>query len=308
MFRLRNKVWKKSLPPDRPEAILLVTKENAVFMASHAISDRWDSLKQDHSMEAPGHRLRQIRESLKLTMRDVESDSLIICERRRSQEYRLFKGRIFEIETNSVVPTIYRLYSLCAIYRLDFMEVLSWYGVALPDLPSDAMAIDLAATHPVQFDPNHGEISAPLSLDPGVDVKKTTFLSRVVAKWGKVPLALLSAMETKKLRYAFIGSEDWTMYPLIQPGALITIDDSRRKIVNSGWSNEFERPIYFLEHRSGYACGWCTVSDDSLVLQPHPASLCPPQVFKYPQDIDIIGQVTGVAMLLDLERRRNNRS
>jgi hypothetical protein len=238
----------------------------------------------------------------------VEAESEIIAERRRSQEYRLVKSRISDIENQSVVPSIYRLYSLCAIYRLDYSEVLGWYGVNLPDLPADAMAITLAATHPVDFNPTTGEIMAPLSLDPGVDPQKTTFLSRMVSKWGKLPLALLNTMEVKKFRYAFIGSEDWNMYPLIQPGALITIDDSRRKIINSGWSNEFERPIYFLEHRNGYSCCWCTLSADTLMLQPHPASLCQPQVFKYPQDVDVIGQVTGVAMLLDLERRRNIRS
>jgi transcriptional regulator with XRE-family HTH domain len=277
-------------------------------MASHALFFQSNSLKQDHSMEDPGRRLKRIRETLNLTLRDVENESLTIVDRRRSSEYKLGISRLSEIENHSVVPSIYRIYSLCAIYRIDYIETLDWYGVTLPELPADAMAIDLTATHPVRFDAIAGDITAPLSLDPGVDIKKTTFLSRMVSKWGKLPLALLNTMETKKFRYAFIGSEDWNMYPLIQPGALITIDDSRRKVINSGWSNEFERPIYFMEHRNGYACCWCTLSEDTLVLQPHPASLCPPQVFKCPQDIDIIGQVTGVAMLLDLERRRNTRS
>lgn len=277
-------------------------------MATHAIFDRSNTLKQDHSMEDPGYRLKRIRERLNLTLRDVETESQTIAERRRSAEYKLGLSRLSEIENHSVVPSIYRIYALCAIYRLEYAEVLNWYGVNLPDLPADAMAIDLEATHLIQFDSTEGELTVPLSLDPGVDPQKTTFLSRAISKWGKLPLALLNTMEIKKFRYAFIGSEDWNMYPLIQPGALITIDDSRRKIINSGWSNEFERPIYFMEHRQGYACCWCTLSDDTLVLQPHPASLCPPQVFKYPQEIDIVGQVTGVAMLLDLERRRNIRS
>jgi transcriptional regulator with XRE-family HTH domain len=277
-------------------------------MATHAIFDRPNTLKQDHSTEDPGYRLKRIRERLNLTLRDVETESQTIAERRRSAEYKLGLSRLSEIENHSVVPSIYRIYALCAIYRLEYAEVLNWYGVNLPDLPADAMAIDLEATHPIRFDSSEGELTVPLSLDPGVDPQKTTFLSRAISKWGKLPLALLNTMEIKKFRYAFIGSEDWNMYPLIQPGALITIDDSRRKIINSGWSNEFERPIYFMEHRQGYACCWCTLSDDTLVLQPHPASLCPPQVFKYPQEIDIVGQVTGVAMLLDLERRRNIRS
>jgi transcriptional regulator with XRE-family HTH domain len=277
-------------------------------MATHAIIDRSNTPKQDHNMEGPGFRLKQVRERLNLTLRDVEDKSQIIAVRRQSAEYRLNISRLWEIENRSVVPSMYRTYSLCAIYRLEYIEVLRWYGVALPDLPGDAMAIGLSATHPVDFEANEGEINVPLSLDPGVDVKKTTFLSRMVSKWGKLPLVLLNTMEIKKFKFAFIGSDDWTMYPMIQPGALITIDESRHKIINSGWSNEFERPIYFMQHRNGYACCWCTLSDDTLVLQPHPASLCPPQVFRFPQDIDIIGQVTGVAMLLDLEKRRSTRS
>jgi hypothetical protein len=97
------------------------------------------------------------------------------------------------------------------------------------------------------------------------------------------------------------------MYPLIQPGSLVLIDESRRKVVNTGWTNEFERPIYFFEHRKGFACGWCTLNAAQLVLQPHPASMCFPEVYLYPEDIDILGQVTGVAMRLDLGKRRRAR-
>jgi transcriptional regulator with XRE-family HTH domain len=277
-------------------------------MATRAILEPFSSLKQDHIMEDPGYRLRRIREKLGLTMRDVEKASQIISDRLKSPEYKLFIGRLSEIETHSVVPSVYRIYTMCAIYRLEYVEVLKWYGVDLAELPADAMAVELSATHILQFDAVIGEITAPLSLDPGIDLKKTNFLSRAISKWGTLPLALLNTLEIKKFRYGLIGSDDWNMYPLIQPGALVTIDDSRRKIINSGWNNEFERPIYFLEHRNGYACGWCTLNDEMLVLQPHPGSQCMPQVFKYQQDIEVVGQVTGVAMLLDLERRRSTRS
>jgi transcriptional regulator with XRE-family HTH domain len=277
-------------------------------MATRAILEPFDSPKQDHIMEDPGSRLRSIREKLKLTMREVEKASQIISDRLRSPEYKLFLGGLNQIETHNVVPSVYRIYTLCAIYRLDYGEVLKWYGVDLARLPADAMAVQLPATHLMQIDSNAGEIVAPLGLDPGIDLTKTTFLSRAISKWGKIPLVLLNTLELKKFRYALIGSDDWNMYPLIQPGALVTIDDTRRKIINSGWNNEFERPIYFFEHRNGYACCWCTLNDDTLVLTPHPGSQCMPQVFSYQRDIDVVGQVTGVAMLLDLERRRNTRS
>ena len=89
------------------------------------------------------------------------------------------------------------------------------------------------------------------------------------------------------------------MYPILQPGAMVLIDESRRKIVNSGWSSEFERPIYFLEHRGGCVVGWCTLNQGQLVLQPHPSSPCLPVVYAYPSEIDVIGQVCGVAMILE---------
>jgi hypothetical protein len=97
------------------------------------------------------------------------------------------------------------------------------------------------------------------------------------------------------------------MSPLLQPGTFVSIDETQRKIANSGWNNEFERPIYFFEHRQGFACGWASLNGDQLILISHPLSACSPQVYKYPTDIDLIGQVSGIAMRLDQARRRRTR-
>ena len=43
-----------------------------------------------------------------------------------------------------------------------------------------------------------------------------------------------------------------------------------RRIQPSRWRTEFDRPIYFLELRNGYACGWCEVQGNELALLPHP--------------------------------------
>jgi len=256
-------------------------------------------------MEEPGQRLRRARERLNLRYREVEEASLQIAERHKSDEFVIALSRLSDIENKGTVPTIYRLYSLCAIYRLDMNEVLSWYGVDPAGLPADAAQIELQRTHPIGFETNgRGEVSLPLALDPGIDLRKTTYLSRMIQRWGKLPLVLMNGLEVQKNRYAFIGSDDWSMYPLIQPGSLVVIDESRRKIVNSGWANEFERPIYFFEHRKGYACGWCTLNENQLVIQPHPASMCHPEVYSFPDQIEVVGQVTSVAMHLDQAKRR----
>ena len=260
-------------------------------------------------MEDAGQKLRRVRERLNLRVRDVEQASLKIAEKYHNDEFAVLINRISEIENRSLVPTVYKLYSLCAIYRLDFQEVMEWYGVPLAALPADSSYVEIPQTHLVSFQPSaQGEVLLPLSLDPGIDLRRTTYLSRMIQRWGKIPLLFLEALKLENHRYAFIGTEDWFMYPLLQPGSFLIIDETCRRISNSGWSNEFERPIYFLEHRLGYSCGWCHLNGDRLVLQPHPASLCSPQVYTYPTDIDLIGQVTGVAMRLDLGRRRRARS
>jgi transcriptional regulator with XRE-family HTH domain len=260
-------------------------------------------------MEDAGQKLKRARERLNLRYRDVEEASLRIAERRQNDEFVINLSRLADIENKGTVPSIYRLYALCAIYRLDPVEVMEWYGVSLSLLPADAASIDVERTHQIGFSANgHGDVWAPLALDPGLDLRRTTYLSRMIQRWGKLPLMMLNGVSLNNYRYGFIGTEDWNMYPLIQPGSLVLIDDAKRKIAAGGYTNEFDRPIYFLEHRQGYTCGWCSLTDNQLIVQPHPASQCAPEVYTYPDQIDVVGQVTGVAMRLDQVRRRRIRS
>ena len=98
------------------------------------------------------------------------------------------------------------------------------------------------------------------------------------------------------------------MFPIIPPGSLVVIDDSKRKIATSGWTNEFERPIYFLEHREGYACGWCSAKEGQLTVQAHPSSNCDPETYLYPDEIEVVGQVTRIALSLETSAQRRKRS
>jgi len=260
-------------------------------------------------MDDAGQKLRRARERLNLRVRDVEQASQRIAEKYQNPEFTVLINRISEIENRGVVPSVYKLYALCAIYRLDFTEALEWYGIDLASLPADALFAEVGRTHIVGFGaPPHGEILVPLSLDPGVDLRRTTYVSRMIQRWGKLSLMLLAGLDPKEQRYGFIGTDDWFMYPLLQPGSFVVIDEARRKVQNEGWTTEFDRPIYFLEHRSGYLCGWCSQKEDKLVLIPHPASGESPLIFNMPSDVDVIGQIVGVAMRFDQGRRRRTRS
>src|SRR5580693_2310543 len=165
-------------------------------------------------MEPAGQRLRRARERLNLKFRDVEQASLLIAERRGNPEFGVLISRLSDIENQGTLPTLFRLYSLCCIYRLDLNEVLGWYGVPVESMPADASLIQIEKTHAVNFNPDSGAAAMlPISLDPGIDLRRTFFVSEMVQRWGKLPLSLLSGIDVSRFRYAFVGTEDWSMYP-----------------------------------------------------------------------------------------------
>jgi hypothetical protein len=154
-------------------------------------------------------------------------------------------------------------------------------------------------THQVEAVLAVSAVKIPVRLEPTFDLRYTTNLGRLVEEWGAVPFAYLAKLaEERNYSYAYVGRDDFTMYPLIAPGSFLQIDESRHKVQNGMWRSEFERPIYFVETRDAFICAWCSLEADRLILQPHPLSPESVRVFKHPQDAEILGQVVGVAMRL----------
>ena len=258
---------------------------------------------EDHTMENAGLKLKRTRERLKLTYREVAEASQRIAGHFGNSEFSIALSRLADIENKGTVPTIYRLYSLCAIYRLDFDDALAWYGAPLDQIMPAALRTGLAETHEFQTKPYISKTAQPDPPDFEIDPNKTTFLSHLLKGWGSTPLRFLAEIgEPRHYRYGLIGLTDRSMYPILHPGSLVIIDD-RARIAEAAWTNEAERPIYFFEHRERYVCGWCDLTNDRLVVLPHPSSHQKPQLFKYPAEIDLIGQVVGVAAIWETARR-----
>ena len=260
-------------------------------------------------MQRPGEKLKRLRERLKLTYRDVEKASQEIASRRGNDEFAIALSRLADIENKQTVPTIFRIYTLSVIYRVDYQEVLRWYGVPVELAGGDALHVGIRHTHPIQVTgPEAAEPDPPEPplRDGSFDPKRTVFLNHILGRWGKQGLAFLNSSDIRQQRYGFIGLEDWSMYPILRPGALVLIDPNRRKIATAGWSSEVDRPIYFIEHRDGFLCGWCSLSNGRLIVEAHPSSHVPPSILD-PNVTDILGQVIGVAMILDVRKRRHAR-
>jgi transcriptional regulator with XRE-family HTH domain len=247
-------------------------------------------------MLSAGQSLRQVREQLDLTLREVESASARIADKHGNDAFAVSPSRLSDIETKGLVPSIYRLYSLAVIYRRDLREILSWYDIDLNATTAD-MKLNLPPkSHPSKLLQGASVVHMPIRLDSAFDPNRTNHLGRMVEQWGLVPLAYLAQFASDKYTYCYVGREDFTMYPILPPGTFLQVDESRNKILPGMWRSEYERPIYFVETREGYTCCWCSLKGDHIILQPHPLSPVPVRVLRHPEDAEVIGQVIGMAV------------
>ena len=245
-----------------------------------------------------GQQLRLVREQLGLTLRDVEVAAERIAQRHSNEQFAIPLSRLCDIEIKGVLPSIYRLHTLAVIYRRDAREVLSWYGIDWNESAADLGLSAPPKSHRAETLASATMVKVPVRLDPSFDPRRTLNLGRVVEKWGVVPLAYLDQFANADYTYAYVGSQDFTMYPLLLPGSFLQVDESKNEVVEGAWRSEYERPIYFIESREGFTCCWCAVAGEEITLQPHPLSPARVRVMRHPQDAEVIGQVVGVAMRL----------
>jgi transcriptional regulator with XRE-family HTH domain len=249
------------------------------------------------SSRKPGEELRRLRNRLDLTTREVEEYSRRIAVEQKNDEYAISHGRVIQLENDDSTPSLQKLFSLSAIYGVRLMDLMSLY-LDVESISRYQLEMPLSRSRIVDFEPPPpGRLMAfPVRFDPGFNPSNTTMLSRLIEAWGDVPVGILQNLGIRQ-RYGFIGLDDYMMYPLLQPGSFVQIEETHR-FQTGVYRAEIERPIYFIELRSGYMCCWCDLQKNKLLAIPHPLSPCRIQEFAYPQDAEIVGRVSAFAAKL----------
>jgi transcriptional regulator with XRE-family HTH domain len=244
--------------------------------------------------------LRHYRQRLGLSLRDVHKLSATIATRERRQLFYVSAARLAQIEAGTSPPGVYKLFSLSAIYGVDFLDLLAAYGIRVDSACRYHNELDADATHLVASVAHSPQtnVAFPAKLHSKFDPETTQLINRIVAEWGEIPATFLQACNPRRFIYGYIGRTDLMMYPLLRPGALVTIDGRSRRIANDERPDEFERPIYFIELREGYRCAWCRLEGGEIALVPHPKSPARAERHPFPTEAEIVGQVVGVAMRL----------
>jgi transcriptional regulator with XRE-family HTH domain len=231
-----------------------------------------------------GQQLKLLRNRRSITVRNVEQASRRIAEAKGDKRFQISNGWLAQLENGVSEPSICKLFSLSVIYHVNFVDLVQLYDV---DLDNKEKYESVANPHLTQL----------LSQDAVADIRhECSTATSLVPSATKHPTdlpALAPNNGHQHIAYGYLGSADVTMYPLIRPGSLLQIDTSQNRLQTASWHNEFDRPIYFVELRESYACGWCELQGNQLLIIPHHSSPGSVRRFTYPREAEIVGRVIG---------------
>jgi|KBSMisStaDraftv2_1062788.scaffolds.fasta_scaffold26529_2 transcriptional regulator with XRE-family HTH domain len=245
-----------------------------------------------------GARLRKIRLRLGLSLREVERRSLRIVADRQNRDFNLSKAWITDIEMGRFIPGSFKVVTLAELYGLTIAEIHGFYGIEPGDITQERPLFRPPKT---QLLPTPPENARNRGNDTTTLMESAKLVTQLVNIWGDVPVPLLRHLNLRRCLFGYIGEADRTMAPLLPPGTFVQIDSKQTRVREGPpekdmGQSQFARPIYFLDIRTGYACGWCQVKDGVLTLIPHPHSGEPTRSFRFPNDAEVVGRVIGVAM------------
>jgi transcriptional regulator with XRE-family HTH domain len=247
-----------------------------------------------------GAKLKELRSRLGLTIREVQERSIAIAAAENNLEYVISHAWLTGIENGNGVPSIFKFFTLGAIYGRSVRELVGYYNVRIGDIGREHAKFFAPRTHLLgsAYVTDSETVTVPLRFRNGGALDNTNLLSKLVAIWGDIPVGLVERLSPQRALYGYVGLKDLTLYPLIRPGTFVQIDVNQRKVLAGPPHTMEERPVYFVELRNGYACSWCERTQNLLLLVPHPLSPVKMRQLTYPLEGEIVGRVTGVAMRL----------
>jgi len=249
------------------------------------------------SFEA-GRRLRARRERLHLSILRVAKISQRIAEEKNDPAFFVPHNWISDLENGKSKPRLAKFHSLSLIYDCDINEILALFGLNIADLGKERGHVTLPHTHlsGLPLTPSELLLVAAPQLLAKPPLEKTNLVHRMFQGLGEMPFFLLQQAGPQEVLYGYVGTDDYTLDPLIRPGAFVQIDPQQNKVTKGVWPSEHERPVYFVELRDNrYAVCWCELEGNHLLLVPSPKSPVPIRHRRYPQDAEIVGRVIGFA-------------
>lgn len=243
-------------------------------------------------MERLGTLLRSIRTEWGLSLREVKDRTELRAKVWGSPRYASSFSHLAKLELGRHDMRVSTLISLSHIYS------------KRPETLVDA-CLPPEYDSPV-FEPLDGPNSTVLITEGRLyeRTERPLPLRRTAADIPENTALIAGDVHSQRNRYrkAVVGRKDRSLYPMIRPGAIITVDTHQRAIAShKEWTNEFDRPVYLLYTRNGYVCGWCQLTEQGTRLNvvSHVMAKLDVLPLAYGKDVEVVGRVVAVSMSLE---------
>jgi transcriptional regulator with XRE-family HTH domain/aromatic ring-cleaving dioxygenase len=248
--------------------------------------------------------LRQRRKGCHLSLREVEQRTASLAEFLNDRRYSVSRTWLSEVERGGTSPPLHKLCALLIVYRLPLGSLPRLCGILEADIIKYQLGAPLRVSSPFQIekhlDYDGGERWLRLpEFDAGFDRNFGAMDEYMVVGQGVAELSQLTAYDNGYFQYAFIGTQDTRMAPLIPVGSFIQIDSRQRQVAGGSLWPEELRPLFAVKKENRYFAGWLESNHPGLTILAHPLSGDRSFQIKNPDDIEIIGRITGVIMNLE---------
>jgi transcriptional regulator with XRE-family HTH domain len=244
-----------------------------------------------------GAKLHEVRQKWGLTLREVEDRSVRLSEQWGNPSFRISASWLARVERDDRDLSASKLIVLAEIFNIPADQLLALYPAGNGSTP------------------HYDRVSSPnktVLLADGVAERARPWLrDDMISQPVPAKTALLPPEDClpSHCRYGVLGEQDNPLAPMIRAGTFLFINTQRRAIAHRReWTNEFDRPIYFLLTHTGYMCGWCDLDKEAewLTLVPIPLSYASARCWKYRKEVEVIGQITAVLQRLEGGNQRGN--
>ncbi len=233
--------------------------------------------------------MKALRSQWRLSLKEVEERSIRHAEQWGRPAYRISASWLHRVETEDRELSAAKLIVLAAIYNLTPEKLLALCPESMT-LPAMLQSADT---------PNTSSLlpGGPLEREARQWVPDELIIDETPEKTSLLP----SAPGTLPAHYrrAVMGHDDRHLFPMILAGSYLLVDTSKRLVASRReWSNEFDRPIYFLLTRTGYFSGFCELdrNADWLTLVPHPLSFANTKRWRFRKEVEVIGTVAAFSV------------
>ena len=201
---------------------------------------------------------------------------------------------VANLERSHTIPRPRHLLALSQHLHLTLGAAFGIFGFDLDRLPGLDHHLNGERTRFVEsysFDRDR-LVDLPAELGPIEAFRRTAFLFELVPSWQEAtPIRSVAGRNWQReaVVYARIGARERTGLPSVPPGSIVAIAplSPEEKLAPDRGS------VYFLQHGSGYLASACTVEHGRLSLITRNGNYGGRYDFFYPQEIRIVGRVSG---------------